>query len=58
MWGGIRAEKEAGQTTGCGRDQGPSMALPLHNREAVEVAAKAADEHRVAIEMQMMESLL
>jgi hypothetical protein len=51
---GIRAEEKACVTTGGSPAQGQTMPFPFNHREAVEVAAQSIEEHRVAIDLQVV----
>ena len=54
MRGGISAEEEA-WISACGRPpQSKAMLLPFDYGQAVEVAAQAAKEHGVAVDLQVM----
>ena len=54
MGSGIRAQKKAGITAGCGLTQDKSMTFPFRHRQAVEIAAQATTEDRIAIDVEMV----
>ena len=54
MGSGIRAQKKAGITAGCGLTQDKSMTFPFGHRQAVEIAAQATTEDRIAIDVEMV----
>ena len=54
MGSGIRAQKKAGITAGCGLTQDKSMTFPFSHRQAVEIAAQTTPEHRIAIDVEMV----